>query len=138
MLTAQGRAAAIGMSPLIDPLDTAILSALRTAGMGPARLARRCAVSEPTAARRARLLVGRGLLYADMRGFFEVTAAGIEALGDAQPPARWVDPVRISAAAGRDVAARSRGEPDGEAQGVRQIGRPSKYDGALVEERIRA
>ena len=81
----QGREIAEAGEPMLDATDTAILSALRTAVMGPARLSRRCSISEPTAARRARLLVGRGLLYADMRGFFEVTEAGLAALGDATP-----------------------------------------------------
>lgn len=104
-------------------------------------MSRRCSISEPTAKRRARMLAQRGLVIIDPRRFFEISAAGLEALGpSAAPPPRWVDPMRISAAAGRDVAARSRGEQaDGDAQGVRQIGRPSKWDGgSLVEERLRA
>lgn len=106
MLTAQGRAAAIGMSPMLDATDRAILAALHSSSMGPSRLARRCAVSEPTVTRRARTLAARALVIIDPRKFYQITTAGIEALGDAQPPARWLDPVRISAAASREVQAR--------------------------------
>ena len=92
-----------------------------------------------TAKRRAQLLARHGLVFIDPRRFFELTPAGREALGKSPPPPRWVDPIKISAAAGRDVAARSRGDrADGDAQAVTKLGRPSKWDGALIEERLRA
>ena len=88
MLTGKGRTVAMEGRPMLDATDRAILSALRTVVMGPARLARRCSISEPTAARRARLLAGRRLAFHDPRGFYELTSQGREALGESPPPPR--------------------------------------------------
>ena len=103
MLTDQGRLAAAGR-PLIDDLDRQVLAVLRSSPMGPVRLSRRLGTCLLTSKRRVGLLAERGLLIADVRKFYAITPAGIEALGpDAQPPPRWVNVAAISAAAAKDV-----------------------------------
>jgi Mn-dependent DtxR family transcriptional regulator len=95
-LTGQGREIAAAGRPLIDDLDRQVLAVLRSASMGPVRLARRLGVCLLTAKRRVRLLAARGLVIADARRFFSITEAGLAALGpDAQPPPRWVNVAAI-------------------------------------------
>jgi hypothetical protein len=103
LLTDQGRTVATEGQPMIDALDRDILGVLRSASRGVSRLARRVEVCEFTIKRRARLLAARGLLFADSRKFFEITEAGISALGPSTAPNRWVNVERISAAASREV-----------------------------------
>jgi hypothetical protein len=67
-LTDQGREIAASARPLIDGLDRVILHALALASMGMMKLARRIEVCPLTIRRRARLLIGRGLVFADPRG----------------------------------------------------------------------
>ena len=112
-LTLAGRALAGTTQPVLDDRDRDLLSALAQASMGHMRLARWIAVSPMTAKRRARLLVTKGLVSADMRGFFSITAAGRQALGDTTPPKiePWVKPSAISAAAARDVVERAEHRP---------------------------
>ena len=107
LITAKGRElVAAGRAPL-DHLDMAILATLAATPMVGARLASRCAVSEPTAQRRARLLVQRGLVVSDPRRFFSITQAGREALGDIVPRREpWLRPEAVSAALSRDVVER--------------------------------
>jgi hypothetical protein len=108
-LTDQGREIAVAERPLIDDLDKQVLAVLRSAPMGPVRLSRRLEVCLLTAKRRVCLLAERGLVIPDIRKFYAITSAGIEALGpEAQPPPRWVRLELISAAAARDVAERTR------------------------------
>lgn len=108
MLTGQGREIAMTAKPLLDDLDRQVLAVLRSAPMGPVRLARRLEVCLLTAKRRARWMAERGLVISDVRGFYTLTPAGRAALGpDAQPPPCWLDPQRISAAAARDVVSRT-------------------------------
>jgi hypothetical protein len=93
-----------------------------------------------TAQRRARSLVGRGLVFADVRRFFEITEAGRQTLGPVAAPTRWLRHEAISAAMSREVLARRRGEVDDAAQ-VISLGRPrgGKWDGGVLrEERLRA
>jgi hypothetical protein len=106
-ISAQGRTAAMELRPLLDDLDRHILLTLRTLAMGPLRLSRRIGTCEMTAKRRAQLLARHGLVFADMRGFFEVTEAGLAALGDAQPPKPWLRIEAVSAAMSREVVERS-------------------------------
>ena len=101
-LTAKRKAAAIGVSPLLDDLDRDILAVLRSAAMGPVRLGRRVGCCELTVRRRAKALAAKGLVIVDPRKFYAVTPSGLAAIGEAAP-ARWVDTARISAAAARDV-----------------------------------
>ena len=85
-------------------------------------------------------MAARGLVFADMRGFFELTLKGREAIGESAPPKPWVKVEAISAAASREVLARRRVEVDDEPQAIeRKLGRPSKYEGYMIErERLRA
>ena len=107
-LTGQGREIAAAGRPLIDDLDKQVLAVLRSAPMGPVRLARRLEVCLLTAKRRVSLLAARGLVIADARRFYAITPAGIETLGpDAQPPPRWLRFEAISAATARDVRDRT-------------------------------
>src|ERR1700722_447774 len=124
MLTDQGRAVAIAERPLIDDLDRDILAALALTAMGVMKLSRRVAVCAMTIRRRLGLLTGRGLTFADPRGFYAITPAGIETLGpDAAKPTRWVRVEAISAATARDV--RDRTYVDDRAQAERsRPGRP--------------
>ena len=134
LITAQGRTVAMG-EPLLDALDRDILGTLAQSAMGPVRLSRRVGVCLLTVTRRCRLLVGRGLVFADVRRFYEITEAGRRALGPAAAPKPWVRVEAISAAAGREVL--ERGSVDDRAKGGRPKG-GAWTEAALTRERLRA
>jgi hypothetical protein len=104
-LTAQGRDLAAHTVVVFDDLDRQALTALALTSMGTVKLARRIEVCPPTIRRRVRLLVERGLVFADPRKFFSITDAGLAALGPTRP-APWVRMEMVSAAAARDVRTR--------------------------------
>jgi DNA-binding transcriptional ArsR family regulator len=105
-LTPAGRALAAATHPVVlDDRDRQVLSALAVVGMGITKLSRRSQLSPQTIRRRLRLLVERGLVFADPRKFFSITHAGLAALPDA--PKRWVNSGVISAVSARDVVTRS-------------------------------
>ena len=107
-LSQAGREIAAAGRPLIDDLDKQVLAVLRSAPMGPVRLARRLETCLLTAKRRVRLLAEKGLVIADARKFYAITELGIETFGpDAQPSPRWVNVAAISAAAAKDVRDRT-------------------------------
>jgi predicted ArsR family transcriptional regulator len=91
---------------VLDDRDRKVLAALALTSMGTMKLARRVEVCPMTIRRRVRLLVERGLVFADPRKFFSVTDAGLAALGDAAPQ-RWVDLNRLRASTAKDVLTRS-------------------------------
>ena len=108
-LTAQGEALAASANPVVlDDRDRQVLAALALTSMGTVKLARRVEVCPMTIRRRVRLLVERGLVFADPRKFFSITDAGLAALGDAAPqrPEPWVKVDAVSAARAKDVAER--------------------------------
>ena len=82
---------------------------------------------------RAQLLARHGLVFRDPRRFYQIATAGLEALGKSSPPPRWIDPIKISAAAGRDVQERGGADNVGDDRPARlraahlplsKIGRP--------------
>jgi hypothetical protein len=93
---------------LLDDLDRRVLAALALTSMGTVKLARRVEVCPMTIRRRVRLLVERGLVFADPRKFFSITDAGLAALGPEAPqrPEPWVKVEAVSAARAKDVAER--------------------------------
>jgi DNA-binding IclR family transcriptional regulator len=108
-LTTQGEALAASANPVVlDDRDRQVLAALALTSMGTVKLARRVEVCPMTIRRRVRLLVERGLVFADPRKFFSITDAGLAALGDAAPqrPEPWVKVEAVSAARAKDVAER--------------------------------
>jgi DNA-binding Lrp family transcriptional regulator len=111
VLTAKGQTLAETGSPLIDDLDRRALTALALVGMGTVKLARRVGCCPLTIKRRVRVLVERGLVFPDVRKYYAITDAGRQALGDDMPQHQpWIDPSVISAAAAKDVLARSPGD----------------------------
>jgi hypothetical protein len=100
--------AATTHSVVLDQRDRQILAALALTSMGNVKLARRVEVCPMTIRRRVRLLVERGLVFADPRKFYAITPTGIAALGDAAPqkPAPWVKVEAVSAANASDVRTR--------------------------------
>jgi Mn-dependent DtxR family transcriptional regulator len=106
-LTAQGEALASSANPVVlDDRDRQVLAALALTSMGTVKLARRVEVCPMTIRRRVRLLVEKGLVFADPRKFFSITDAGLAALGDTAPQ-RWVDLNRLRASLSKDVLTRS-------------------------------
>jgi Mn-dependent DtxR family transcriptional regulator len=108
-LTAQGEALASSANPVVlDDRDRQVLAALALTSMGTVKLARRVEVCPMTIRRRVRLLVERGLVFADPRKFFSITDAGLTALGSEAPqrPEPWVKISAISAVSARDVRTR--------------------------------
>ena len=127
-MTARGSELAATGRPALDDLDQEVLAALAVTSMGVMKLSRRIEVCPMTVKRRARLLVERGLVFADPRRFFGITAAGRAALGDTDTPrhAPWFNPAAISAVAAKDV------RPAADASQRRSIGRvqkPGRQDG---------
>jgi hypothetical protein len=113
-LSPAGRELASSTNPVVvlDDRDRQVLAALALTSMGTVKLARRVEVCPMTIRRRVRLLVERGLAFADPRKFFSVTDAGLAALGPEAPqkPAPWVRVEAVSAANAKDV--RERGQDD--------------------------
>ena len=112
-----GQAVAATDRPVIlDDLDKRILGALARSPMRQLELARRIEACPMTIKRRTVRLAERGLVESnpDARNRYTITDIGTAALGDAapQPPERWIDPSRISAAAAKDVAKRGNGLGD--------------------------
>lgn len=109
-LTERGRELAATGRPALDDCDRQVLAALAQASMGPMRLSRRVGVCPLTIKRRARLLVARGLVFADPRRFYALTDAGRQAIGTTilPRPAPWLRPEQISAASAKDVRERLR------------------------------
>jgi hypothetical protein len=108
VLSAQGRAVAMGETNALDELDKTLLTTLAGSNV-PLRqlgLARRCGVCTFTIKRRIGLLADRGLVL--VRGpQFLLTDAGRKALGPEAPVVKpWFNPAMISAAAARDVRER--------------------------------
>jgi Mn-dependent DtxR family transcriptional regulator len=113
-LTEQGRALAATTQPVIlDDRDRQVLGVLALASMGTLKLARRVEVCPATIKRRVRVLVERGLVFADPRRFFSITSEGRLALGDDMPQRQpWVRTELVSAALSRDVLQRHDRPPD--------------------------
>jgi Winged helix-turn-helix DNA-binding len=108
-LSQAGRAVAQASHPVVlDDRDRKVSAALALTAMGTVKLARRVEVCPMTIRRRVRLLVERGLVFADPRKFFSITPTGIAALGPEAPqrPEPWLRVEQISAAAARDVRTR--------------------------------
>ena len=108
-LTPAGLALAASNRPVLDVRDYDILSALAVIGMGRKKLSRWIGVSPMMIRRRTSVLIERGLVVADPRGFFALTIDGRAALGyvpSSKPVEPWVKPAAISAASSRDVAHR--------------------------------
>jgi Mn-dependent DtxR family transcriptional regulator len=81
-LTAQGEALAASANPVVlDDRDRQVLAALALTSMGTVKLARRVEVCPPTIRRRVRLLVERGLVFADPRKFFRSRTLVLQRLG---------------------------------------------------------
>jgi hypothetical protein len=107
-LSRAGKEIAAGSAPMaLDDRDRNILTALAAAAMGQLRLARRIGSCRLTIKRRTARLTTQGLVFADPRRFFSITAEGRAALGPDAAPERWVRPEMISAAAAKDVIERS-------------------------------
>jgi hypothetical protein len=109
-LSERGRELAASTDPvvLLDDRDRQVLAALALTSMGTMKLARRVEVCPMTIRRRVRLLVERGLVFADPRKFYTITDAGPAALGPDTPkrPAPWVKVEAVSAANASDVRTR--------------------------------
>jgi hypothetical protein len=138
-LTPAGQALAATAQPVIlDDRDRQVLAALALTGMGVMKLSRRIGVCPLTVKRRARLLAQRGLLIADPRRFFLISAAGLAALGDATPPRQpWVKVEAISAAVARDVVARNGHQPDDRSAAFRTRVAGMGAQGSMAGARLR-
>jgi Mn-dependent DtxR family transcriptional regulator len=111
-LTEEGRELAEAANHVVlDQRDHDILAALALTSMGNVKLARRVEVCPMTIRRRVRLLVGRGLVFADPRKFFSITSKGRDLLGP-DAPKLWVDLDRVRASTANDVRTRNGHQPD--------------------------
>jgi hypothetical protein len=149
------RLAQAAAAPPPDDLDKRILAALAVASMGAMKLARRIGCCLLTAKRRARLLTHRGLVLSDPRGFYAVTDAGRQALGEEAKrplPPRWVKPEAVAASTAKDVVDRM-AHPHAltaqeksrvssmaarKARAAAKAGRTAAFDGFVEFDRLRA
>lgn len=96
--------------PVLDGLDTDILTMIASGPLRQLQLARRLGVASLTVKRRVTRLVSAGMVSTDTARRFCITKTGVAALGGDTPSPKvepWLKVSAVSAASARDVVERN-------------------------------